>query len=70
MLDDFRRSASEPSQQEITPQPEKPRSQPGDEKKFLGMTAKQRFIIALLLLVSICVLGSLCLVVFGKLYFP
>ena len=70
MLDDFRRSASEPSQQENAPQPEKLRSQPGDDKKFLGMTAKQRFIIALLLLVSICILGSLCLVVFGKLYFP
>ncbi len=69
MLDDFRRSASEPSQQDNVPQPEK-QPQSGEEKKFLGMTAKQRFIIALLLLVSICVLGSLCLVVFGKLYFP
>jgi hypothetical protein len=70
MLDDMRRTASEPSKQENAPQPENKRPQPEEGKKFLGMTAKQRFIIALLLLVSICVLGSLCLVVFGKVYFP
>jgi len=70
MLDDIRKTASEPSQQENAPQPENQRLQPEESKKFLGMNAKQRFIIALLLLVSICVLGSLCLVVFGKVYFP
>jgi len=70
VLDDIRKSASEPSQQENAPQPENQQPQPEDGKKFLGMTAKQRFIIALLLLISICVLGSLCLVVFGKVYFP
>ncbi len=70
MLDDIRKSASEPSQQENAPQLENQQPQAEDGKKFLGMTAKQRFIIALLLLISICVLGSLCLVVFGKVYFP
>ena len=70
MLDDIRKSASEPSQQENTPQLQNTEPQPEDEKKFLGMTAKQRFILALLLLISICVLGSLCLVVFGKVYIP
>ena len=69
-MDDIRKSASEPSQQENAPQPENQKPQPEGGKKFLGMTAKQRFIVALLLLVSICVLGSLCLVVFGKVYFP
>jgi hypothetical protein len=69
MLDDFRKSAAEPSQSENIPQPEyQPQSEEG--KKFLGMTAKQRFIVALLLLISVCVLGSLCLVIFGKVYFP
>jgi hypothetical protein len=70
MLDDIRKTASEPSQQENAPQPENKQPLQGDGKKFLGMTAKQRFILALLLLVSVCVLGSLCLVVFGKVYFP
>jgi len=70
MLDDIRKTASEPSQQEDAPQLEDQQPEPGQGKKFLGMTAKQRFILALLLLISICVLGSLCLVVFGKVYFP
>ena len=70
MLDDIRKTASEPSQQENAPEPENRRPQPDDGKKFLGMTAKQRFIISLLLLISICGLGSLCLVIFGKVYFP
>ncbi len=34
--------------------------------RFLGMTAMQRFIIAFLLLISVCVLGSMCLLVTGR----
>jgi hypothetical protein len=69
MLNDFRQSSGEPSQPQYSSLPEE-QSQAENGKKFLGMTAKQRFILSLLLLVSICVLGSLCLVVFGRIYFP
>ncbi len=34
--------------------------------RFLGMTPLQRFIVAILLLISVCVLGSMCLLVTGK----
>jgi hypothetical protein len=34
--------------------------------QFLGMTAGQRFVIALLLLLAVAVVGVLCLVVTGK----
>ena len=70
MLDDFRKTAAEPSQQENSPQPEKYSTPPEEGKKILGMNAKQRFVVSLLLLVSICLLGSLCLIVFGKVYLP
>ncbi len=32
---------------------------------FLGMTARQRLIIAVLLLIAVCVLGTACLLVTG-----
>ena len=34
--------------------------------KFLGMTAMQRFIIAAMLLIAVCTLGSMCLLLTGK----
>jgi hypothetical protein len=36
------------------------------ERQFLGMSAGQRFVIALLLLLAVAVVGVLCLVVTGK----
>lgn len=40
------------------------------EKRFLGMTAAQRFILALLMLILIVVLGTLMLLVTGKMVLP
>jgi hypothetical protein len=34
--------------------------------KFLGMTSTQRFIIAIMLLIAVCTLGSMCLLLTGK----
>ncbi|MCC7118055.1 MAG: hypothetical protein IT310_05975 [Anaerolineales bacterium] len=36
-------------------------------KRFLGMTSIQRFVIVLLLMFTTCVLGTMVLLVFGKL---
>ena len=33
---------------------------------FLGMTPFQRFIIAVLILISLCALGSMCLMITGR----
>lgn len=40
------------------------------EKRFLGMTAAQRFILASLLLILVVVLGTLFLLVSGKMVLP
>lgn len=34
--------------------------------KFLGMTSFQRFFLAVLLLLAVCTLGSMCLLVTGR----
>ena len=34
--------------------------------KFLGMTPTQRFIIAIMLLTAVCTLGTMCLLLTGK----
>jgi hypothetical protein len=78
MLDDLRNSASS----DYTPQPEPippatpkpsaavppPTTQTSVE--FLGMTAGQRFVIAMFLLLIACILGSFCLLVTGKVWLP
>lgn len=37
---------------------------------FLGMSPAQRFLLALLLFLMVCVLGAFCLVVFEKIVLP
>jgi hypothetical protein len=34
--------------------------------KFLGMTARQRLIIALMMLIAVCTLGTMCLLFTGR----
>ena len=36
-------------------------------QRFLGMSARQRFILTLMLLMMVCLLGSACLLLTGKL---
>ena len=43
---------------------EKPRRRV--DSKLLGMTAMQRFIIAVMLMVTVCTLGTMCLLLTGK----
>jgi len=35
-------------------------------KKFLGMTAKQRFLISMMLMFTVCLLGTLVMFVMGR----
>jgi hypothetical protein len=35
-------------------------------KRFLGMTSMQRFVIAVLLMLTVCILGAMTLFVLGK----
>ncbi len=43
----------------------------GDTKpgRVLGMTAPQRFVITFMLMITVCILGAMCLLVTGKIGF-
>jgi hypothetical protein len=72
MLDDLRNSAASSFEEEENPPEEKAEvtNRGGGGSTFLGMTAPQRFVIALLLFLMTCMVGSLCLVVFEKVTLP
>jgi hypothetical protein len=64
MLDDLRNSASN-SFEEKSPE-EQPAAPKTGETLFLGMTAAQRFVVALMLFLTVLVIGALFLVVADK----
>jgi hypothetical protein len=69
MLDDFRQQANSSAfeEQEEAPAFDEPRRA---DRRFLGMTPAQRFIIALILLMVTCLLGSFCLLVTERFVLP
>ncbi len=70
MLDDFRQQAEESFTEE---EPERPASSSlsiPSNVRFLGMSAVQTFIVAILLLVASCLLSIFCLLVTGKVVPP
>ncbi len=64
MLDDLRNLASQPVEEPPEDEEEKTRKMGGGN--FLGMTAPQRFVVALLLFIMVLILGTLFLVVTDK----
>lgn len=75
MLDDLRNDAK--SSFEDTPDPlqdENDLAQLTPRRRqrppFLGMSPAQRFLLALLLFLMVCVLGAFCLIVFEKIVLP
>ena len=67
MLEEFRQQAGESTFEEETFVEVKPRR---PRRRFLGMTPAQRFVIALMLLMTTCLLGALVLVVLEKVSLP
>jgi hypothetical protein len=69
MLDDLRNSATS-SEDPQSPSPF--RQEPAHRRRepFLGMTSGQRFVLALIIFLMICVLGAGCLVLTGSVYLP
>ncbi|MBV6396328.1 MAG: hypothetical protein HFACDABA_01926 [Anaerolineales bacterium] len=56
-----------------TPAASKPRPAPKKRKssgKFLGMTPQQRFILAVILMITVCLLGSMCMLITGRFVLP
>ncbi|NTU75816.1 MAG: hypothetical protein HGA53_07055 [Anaerolineaceae bacterium] len=71
MLDDLRNSASNSFEEEQSPLEAEILRQPAKPKRgFLGMTAPQRFVLALMLFLLTCVLGAFCLVLTESIYLP
>ena len=72
MFDNLRDSASsfyEEEQNDLYKEPEaKPVTTRKRHKntKFLGMTAQQRFLISVMLLFTVCIMGTLAMFVLGK----
>jgi hypothetical protein len=71
MIDNLRDSVtSGPMFQEEGPTPSENNEKPKGDGRILGMSAIQRLIIALMLFMLTCVLGSLCLVLTQKVILP
>jgi hypothetical protein len=71
MFDNLRDDAASSFYEEDTQPPDEeaiaavaPRRKPGG--KLWGMTPIQRFIIAVMLMLTVCILGMMCLLVTGK----
>jgi hypothetical protein len=67
MLDDLRNTAASSYEEEIPPEGEKkPKRSKKSSGQFLGMSPAQRFVVVLMLFILTCILGSLCLLLSGK----
>ncbi len=73
MLDNLRDSASQSpffQEDQIPPEQQTPPSRRGSSKgTILGMTPIQRFVLALMLFMMVCVLGSFLLIATEKIMF-
>lgn len=47
-----------------------PKKRRGNNARFLGMTAQQRFILSLMLMFSVCIMGTLAMLLLGKMSLP
>ncbi len=68
MLDDLREQAD--SALFIDDETEEFAEEEVGERLFLGMTAVQRFVIATMLLLMVCILGTFCLLITERVYPP
>jgi hypothetical protein len=71
MFDNLRESASssfyEEDQNDLYKEPEaKVVSKRRSNSRFLGMTAQQRFLISMMLFFTVCIMGTLAMLVLGK----
>jgi hypothetical protein len=75
MLDNLRSQASFTPDEEEPPEPSKP-EEPKPPKphrsidQITGTTDKQRFLLAVMVLVMVCLLGSIFLLITGKVVLP
>jgi hypothetical protein len=74
MLDDLRNQTSFQEEEEplepIKPKAPKPRKPRRSIDQVTGMTAQQRFVLAVMLFVMVCLLGTMFLLLAGKIVLP
>jgi len=73
MLDNLRDSASKSpffQEEESPPETTNPEPQQATGGMFLGMSAIQRFILAIMIFMMTCVVGSFCLLITEKIVLP
>ncbi len=68
MLDDFRESGDFLDDEE--PEVSSPSAEAVEDDLLFGMTPVQRFVLAVLFFLSMCMLGSFCLLVTDKIALP
>jgi hypothetical protein len=67
MLDDLRNSAAQSFEEVSPPEDERAVSAPVQKREpFLGMTPQQRFVLAVMVFMMVCVLGAFFLLLAGK----
>jgi hypothetical protein len=67
MLDDLRNSAASSYEETIPPEVETRREKKKRNRgPFLGMTSAQRFVVVLMLFILVIILGTLCLLLTGR----
>lgn len=70
MFDNLREESSKDFDEQAKFQPAAgTRRTGGRSSRFLGMTSIQRFVIAFLIMMSVCVLGTLCLLATQRVVF-
>ncbi len=47
-----------------------PKKRRSNNARFLGMTAQERFLVALMLMFMVCIMGTLAMLVLGKMSLP
>lgn len=70
MLDDLRNSASQSFEEESPPEDGTFSRHGGQRGLFLGMTAPQRFVLALMLFFMVCILGAFFLLLTQSIVLP
>ncbi len=60
----------EPAPSDKKPASAAPQKRRSNNARFLGMTAQQRFLVSLMLMSSVCIMGTLALLILGKMSLP
>ncbi len=70
MLDDLRNSARDSYEEEVPVQRKAAKPVREEPKLIFGMTAPQRFIVSVFVLLMVIILGLFVLIMFGKIVIP